>query len=372
MREDQNQETRGSSRWQDWFSVDVVHSIITLVLIAVVVSQMIYIGRITHSIDAVQQVEQQMESHLSVDSIYLATFDPNTATLAQLKGLGLSNLEALSIIRYREFVRPFRIKEELINCYNISDSLYFSLEPYITIGEEFRYKRPDYSESNKTERATYTERVRPTPLAPSKFLVDTVSAEYLKAIGALSIRQAEVFVNWREMSGIHTEEELRECYVISDSIATWLMRYAIFTPRQPRVVEAPQLVDLNRADSATLRSVRGIGEKSVVAILDYRKKLGGFYSAEQLTEIDVISESNFEKIIEQIFVDSCDISKIDINFAVAKVVKEHPYISARLRRLLKIRELKGGWSQIEEMIEDNIFTHEEAERVRPYLLFSAD
>jgi hypothetical protein len=33
------------------------------------------------------------------------------------------------------------------------------------------------------------------------------------------------------------------------------------------------------------------------------------------------------------------------------------------------RESKGGWNSIEEMIEENIFTEEQARAIAPYLLF---
>ncbi|MFI3333179.1 MAG: helix-hairpin-helix domain-containing protein [Rikenellaceae bacterium] len=311
-----------------------------------------------------------------VDSLNLGVdprfeFDPNTVQLPELMSMGLSRSEAVSIIRYRSYGKVFRIKEDLFTCYGISDSLYYSLEPYIVIADTFRLKRRDeYSSysSNSSASSYSTSRYRRKLLAPSPFLVDTVGVKYLVAIGSLSRRQAEVFVKWRNLSGIYNMEELRECYVISDSIATALEPYAIFTTyEEPKRAE---LIDINRADSATLRSVFGIGEKSVEAILTYRNLLGGFYCVEQLTELKVVTESNYEKIIKQISCDSCDISKIDVNFASAKRMKGHPYITNKaLRRLLKMRELKGGWSTIEEMIDDDIFNKEEAARLRPYTLF---
>ncbi len=307
------------------------------------------------------------------DSIMRFEFDPNTVKLPELMQMGLTKQEAVNIIRYREAGKIFHIKEDLFTCYGISDSLYYSLEPYIIIADTFRYKQRLYSSSRSTSSSTYgrgsyeSQRYERRLLAPSPFLVDTVGMEYLYAIGALSRRQAAAFVKWRDLSGIYDMEEMRACYVISDSIALALEPYAIFsTPPEAQV----RAVDLNKADSAELRSVIGIGEKSVEAIVEYRKMLGGFYSVEQLAELKVVTESNYEKIIKQILCDSCDISKIDVNFASAKTMKGHPYIADRvLRRLLKVRELKGGWSTIEEMIDDKIFTMEEATRVRPYLLF---
>lgn len=119
--------------------------------------------------------------------------------------------------------------------------------------------------------------------------------------------------------------------------------------------------------------MRGIGPKSVTAIMRYRELLGGFYSVKQLAELDVVTESNYERILTQICCDSCKISKIDINFADPKELIRHPYVSAKaLRRIVKQRQLKGGWSGIEEMIDDDIFGREEAERLAPYLRFVRD
>ncbi|MDE5622742.1 MAG: helix-hairpin-helix domain-containing protein, partial [Alistipes sp.] len=122
--------------------------------------------------------------------------------------------------------------------------------------------------------------------------------------------------------------------------------------------------------SATLRRVVGIGEKTVGAILAYRERLGGFLRAEQLAEVPGVTESNYEKILQQIRCDSCEIRKIDINFARPNELARHPYMAPRtLRRLLKARELKGGWSTAEELVEEHIMTRGEAERLAPYLRF---
>ncbi len=216
-------------------------------------------------------------------------------------------------------------------------------------------------------------------IAPQSFLLDTVSAQYLFMTGIMTLRRAEVLVSQRDYNGgFHSLEELRDIvYVIDDASAERLFRYAIFPERKEvapiAAVQSSKIIDLNRADSAELRSVRGIGERSVAAILDYRSRLGGFHSAEQLTEIRAITESNYEKIITQITCNNYDITKIRVNFANAKQLADHPYISkVSERRWQSIKQMKGGWSRIEEMIEDKIFTHEEAQRVLPYLDFNTD
>ncbi len=248
-------------------------------------------------------------------------------------------------------------------CYGISDSTYRALEPYITIGEEFSIKP-----SHRYHPRGFERRER-TLIPVSPFRIDTVGVAYLRAIGALSKRQAESFVRWRDLAGIRDMEELRECYVISDSVATALEPYIIFPEPRPAV---DVLVELNRADSATLRAIVGIGAKTVMRIIEYRELLGGFVSVEQLSEVEGVTESNYEKILRQIYVDSLEIKKIDVNFAPPKALAQHPYIGPRtLRRLLKQRQLKGGWSTAEELIEQNILTREEAGRLAPYITFGS-
>ena len=308
--------------------------------------------------EAARRAEAAIE--IRRDSVELRHFDPNTATLDDLLELGLSKHEAVSLLKYRAAGKVFRIPEDMALCYGISDSLYRRLAPWVRIGRKYAIAPEEYR----------TGRILPEPLAPQPFRIDTVSVRYLRAIGALSKRQAEAFVRWRDLSGIYDMEELRDCYVVSDSVAAALEPYIIFPERKPRPIEEP--VELNTADSAALRSVSGIGPKTVGAILAYRERLGGFLRAEQLAEVPGVTERNYEKILKQIYCNSCKIRKIDINFASPKVLGRHPYIAPQvLRKLLKARQLKGGWSTAEELIEEHIMTRKEAARLAPYLQFGS-
>lgn len=308
--------------------------------------------------EAARRAEAAME--IRRDSVELRHFDPNTATLDDLLELGLSKHEAVSLLKYRAAGKVFRIPEDMALCYGISDSLYRRLAPWVRIGRKYAIAPEEYR----------TGRILPEPLTPQPFRIDTVSVRYLRAIGALSKRQAEAFIRWRDLSGIYDMEELRDCYVVSDSVAAALEPYIIFPERKPRPIEEP--VELNTADSAALRSVSGIGPKTVGAILAYRERLGGFLRAEQLAEVPGVTERNYEKILKQIYCDSCKIRKIDINFASPKVLGRHPYIAPQvLRKLLKARQLKGGWSTAEELIEEHIMTRKEAARLAPYLQFGS-
>lgn len=239
----------------------------------------------------------------------LFAFDPNTVSLQELCRLGFDVRTATGIIKYREKGKRFEIPEDFATCYGVSLAQYTRLEPYIKIGEQYRARPREFSREPK----------------------DTVRRDYVAA--ADSVRPRE---------------------------------------RKPR-----EIVELNSADSAALRSVSGIGEVMVGRIVEYRRRLGGFARVEQLAEIEGMTEQNYERICKQIRVDNCEIQKIDINFEPHKTLAEwfarHPYTTDKmLRKLLKARQLRGGWRTPEDLVKENILTHHEAERLAPYLVFGVE
>ena len=327
------------------------------------------------------------------EQVSLSEFNPNTYEYEELRASGVPSAVAAGIVRWRKYGKVYRIKEDLTQVTGMTDSLYAVLKPYIIIADSLAPQPKEYEEGSafRTEKQTTFERAGEHHSAdrkiienftPEKFLVDTVSAAYLTRWG-FSPKQAEVVVRYRDASGgIHSAEHFRRCYVVSDDMAEKILPYMIFSAKDDTVtsiaqanqtneITAPKpLVDINRADSATLVAIDGIGPKSASEIIKYRKLLGGYHSVEQLSELKCITESNFEKILAKISCDSFVISKIDVNFASPKELERHPYVSAQtLRRIIKQRQLKGGWSRIEEMTEQNILSEEEAKRLAPYLRF---
>ncbi len=312
--------------------------------------------------------------------IALFAFDPNTATYEEFRALGLSASTAASVVKYRERGKRFEIPEDFATCYGITDSIYALLKPYISIGEEFRVK-PFASDKPVQSSATATRRERLTPTEKAAaYLADhpaidpnALTVEEWVTLGC-SVRQAEAVVSWSKgRGGVRSSDELAECRYLPSEVLEVIAGALVFnqTATLSEKPSEPVLVDINSADSATLVTVRGIGARTANDIIAYRERLGGFARVEQLADLAVMTERNYEQIITQIFVDSCKISKIDINFARPESLENHPYMTPRrLRKILKNRQLKGGWSTIEDMILDNTLTVEEAERLSPYLHFS--
>ena len=359
------------------FSREQTRGLLYLIPILVLIAMLTFlIERRQSRLDGGSGVAQAEQGEVQISE-----FNPNEDSYEELRLSGVPTDVAVGIVRWRNYGKVYRIKEDIAQVSGVNDSIYALLKPYIIIDKEYQPKpRTEFSES-KTERAKPSQKEpnRPIPtFADEEFMIDTASVEYLMRWG-LSRRQAEVVVNYRNSSGgIHDEQKLRRCYVIDSVVADRMLRYIKFSPNEESRPEeksaesatAKPKIEINRADSAELVSVYGIGPKSASEIIKYRELLGGFYSLEQICELKVVTERNFELFLQQISCDSCEIRKIDINFATPKSMSRHPYVSDKaLRRIVKQRQLKGGWSRIEEMIDEDIFSEEEAKRLAPYLRF---
>ncbi len=306
------------------------------------------------------------ERPLCGDSTTLFFFDPNTITYDSLLLLGFEKRQALQLLKYRAAGKIYRLPEEVDAIYGMTDSLFQRIRPWIEIAPEFQYQpRPD---TLYPARTFAREQRRFTP--QGEFLVDTVGVDFVRSMG-FSVRWSRAFAHVAATRGIRDEEELRELNFVGDSIADLLAPWIRYSTPKIELRRGP--IEINSADSATLCTVYGIGAKSAHEIIAYRQRLGGFYRVEQLIEVKGVTEQNYERFLQQICCDSFLIQKIDINFAPAERMRVHPYLPPRIIRKIiskrQQRKLKGGWSTVEEMVEDHILTDEEAQRLRPYLRF---
>ncbi|MBO7592081.1 MAG: helix-hairpin-helix domain-containing protein [Bacteroidaceae bacterium] len=126
-------------------------------------------------------------------------------------------------------------------------------------------------------------------------------------------------------------------------------------------------VDVNTADTATLRRIPGVGAKISDAIVHYRKRLGGFHSVEQLREISIVSP----ELLEWFSVSSSPaLQKFNINKASFQALNSHPYISyEQTKALLQYIRLYGNVKDEETLLATGIFTKEEVEKLKPYIAY---
>lgn len=111
-------------------------------------------------------------------------------------------------------------------------------------------------------------------------------------------------------------------------------------PRKPQYSIVK--VELNRADTSDIMRIPGFGSKRAQKIVEYRDKLGGFYSLAQLKEIYILQNINLEYVEKYFTADRKLIRKININQCDYKTLTAHPYFDSYLTKTILNHRQRNG------------------------------
>lgn len=127
-------------------------------------------------------------------------------------------------------------------------------------------------------------------------------------------------------------------------------------------------VDINSADTSGFISLQGIGSKLAARIVNFRDKLGGFYSIDQVKETFGLPDSTFQKIKQYLKLENSSLRKININKATVDELKAHPYIRYSIANpIVAYRNQHGSFSNIEDLRKIMIITDAVYNKIVPYL-----
>lgn len=137
------------------------------------------------------------------------------------------------------------------------------------------------------------------------------------------------------------------------------------TVKYPVKLQPEERIVLNRADTAQLRKVPGIGSFFARKIVDYRERLGGYYRVQQLLEIEDFPETAVSFFI---IPDGTEFRKMNLNRLSLNELKRHPYIGFyRARAIVDYRRLHGHIESLQQLKLLPDFTPEAIERLEPYV-----
>ncbi len=269
------------------------------------------------------KTEQLCDSVTNLDSIKdaMGSFDPNEVDSATLLKYGLGSIQIHSLMGYRRHGGTFETPLAVSKLYNWSDEDVDKVLDYIVIGVKYKktYKYRDQYEAERRDeyrnRQALYDKERTTYKADKAFVEKADTPKYSR----------------------------------SDKFKTLTK------------------VDINKADTALLKRIPGVGSGIANTIIKLRSKLGGFYSVDQLRSIEYISPELYEWFDVP---STTDLHLININKASFQVLNAHPYITYnQTRDLVNYRRLYGEIKSKEDLFATHIFTKEEVERLAPYLEF---
>lgn len=128
------------------------------------------------------------------------------------------------------------------------------------------------------------------------------------------------------------------------------------------------LIDINTADTTALIALPGIGSKLSQRIINFRDKLGGFHSVEQVGETFGLPDSTFQKIKKRLVVKTASVKRINVNKATVDELKAHPYIRYAIgNAIVQYRNQHGNFSSVDELKKIMAVTEEVYSKALPYL-----
>ncbi len=201
-----------------------------------------------------------------------------------------------------------------------------------------------------------------------KFDPNNLPAEKWQQLG-LSEKQISTIKNYEAKGGrFYNKADVQKIYAITADDYKRLAPY-IDIPEgytyKPNVI-----IELNSADSAKLTRINGIGPAFAQRILEYRKRLGGFLSKEQLKEVYGIDEEKFNQVKNQITVEPAHITKIKINQVDFEGLRRFPYLTNKqTNAIIQYRNQHGNYNNIADMRNIMILDEVILRKIEPYIVF---
>lgn len=317
--------------------------------------------------------ESTQNNIVDPDQVVLFQFDPNSISLDSLLLLGIPPRTAQTIINYREKVSRFESKKDLKKIYTLTPEQFDLMEPYIRIEKKSG------------------SRIRKREVSEKLFPFDPNQASYdeLLTLG-FNKKTANTLINYRQKGGhFHSREDLQKIYGVSDFLYSKLEPYIVIQEKpalqkteyavdlktlsqKTYKSSTPAMIDINQASADDWQSLRGIGPAYSKRIINFREKLGGFYSIDQVGATYGLPDSTFQKI-KPFLKPSPVFKKININSATADDLSKHPYISRKTAQLItNFRSHHGVFDSIEALYEIRALDQELVTKLEPYLNFGEE
>lgn len=236
---------------------------------------------------------------------------------------------------------------------------------------------------SQTDESLYPGEVVP-PLQRStaalfRFDPNTATTEELQRLG-LSARTAKTIENYRNKGGrFYQPEDLKKIWGLKPEFYERVKDFIVINKIEQsrpkadykpfvKVEKTISIVDVNSADTTALITLPGIGSRLSARIINFRDKLGGFVSVDQVGETYGVPDSTFQKIKAFLKIDPARVRKMNLNTATKEELQAHPYIRWNIANaIINYRNQHGNYKSVEELQNIHLIDNDLFEKIAPYL-----
>jgi competence ComEA-like helix-hairpin-helix protein len=327
-------------------SITTLIVVIALMLLVRILIGNYYVGKAQLDPDKVFDLLERYNMPTKAESplanTSLIDFDPNNISLDELINGGWPEYPAKNLINYRDKGGSFKVKSDVKKIYGIDEAFYFSIYDYIMLPDE-------YVESNDKDEKD-EKRYSPAPTTTQLFAFDPnmVTLQELVSMGWPKW-MATNLIKYRERGGTYrTPESLLNVYGMTDSMYQVYLPYiqimnissevdsnSIAIKNARTSISETELVkiNLNTCNVSDLIKLKGIGQTYAKIIIEYRDKLGGFHSLDQLYDVPFVKAEAIDENLKYLKVDD-GFQRMNINKLNFKEILNHPYMTYESTQIL--------------------------------------
>ena len=170
-------------------------------------------------------------------------------------------------------------------------------------------------------------------------------------------------------------ERLKPFILLPDTLLITKEKHTAYenysNPKYEKYIPVPKIqkiIDINTATLEEFKELKGIGDVLSKRIIDFRQRLGGFVSIDQIREVYFLPDSVFIANKSYFKIENDSIRKLRLNTIDFKTLNSHPLISYKQTQLiLAYRKQHESFKQIEEIQNIKAFDREFVDKILPYL-----
>ena len=215
-------------------------------------------------------------------------FDPNTASVGDLRRLGLTEISANRIAAYRSKGGVFKIKSDLMKIYGLDSTLYKQLYDYIRLPTRiFPVSGRDRISSAPESRPWKRKNVNPT------FDINTADTLQLESVYGIGPVLAARIIKFRNaLGGFVSPEQLYEVYGLDSLVVKELVKNCFVKDDF-----SPEKININTADEKILSAHPYIRFKLARIIVSFRFQHGDFMEVNDIKKLSAVKTDELERLL---------------------------------------------------------------------------
>lgn len=307
-----------------------------------------------------------------------AEFDPNTVKETELLAYGLSERAVKNLLKFRQAGGRFRSSEDILKLYSWTEEEKQLALPFV------RIEMPENS-ADARQGGIQVDHVQNELFS---FNPNACSVDDWQRLG-LSKAASTAAVNYTKAGGeFRKPEDIRRIFGLEDELADRLIpfveipsaygvshelqdHYAVVSEPVAESNPLPSIgtasIPINSCDADALTTC-GIDRNMAWKVINYRDKLGGYYSLAQLSDVWGINDTIVNILEQCCYLNEIPIKMIRINDAGFSELANHPYLSDRFARaIIQYRDSTGSFRNIDELARVYRMSPEFLNKLKHYL-----